>query len=105
LRNALDAMEKQGHGGLWIDAEIDEPYVRIVMSDDGPGLAPEMQERLFTPFSSSRTKGLGLGLVISHDIVSALGGRLEEGEARKGGATCYVVLRLATDVRRDKESL
>jgi two-component system C4-dicarboxylate transport sensor histidine kinase DctB len=38
---------------------------------------------------------VGLGLVISHDIVAALGGRLEEGPSRLGGATFHIVLRNA----------
>jgi two-component system C4-dicarboxylate transport sensor histidine kinase DctB len=76
-------------------------HVRIVVSDNGPGLSAEIRQRLFTPFSSSRHQGLGLGLVISHDIVAALGGRLEEGPSRLGGATFHIVLRNA-DSKQDQ---
>ncbi|MFD4122452.1 ATP-binding protein [Alcaligenes faecalis] len=95
LRNALDALEGSRQGRIRIEVMSEQQHVRIVVSDNGPGLSPEIRQRLFTPFSSSRRQGVGLGLVISHDIVAALGGRLEEGPSRLGGATFHIVLRNA----------
>ena len=95
LRNALDALEGREQGRIRIEVMSEARHVRIVVSDNGPGLSAEIRQRLFTPFSSSRRQGVGLGLVISHDIVAALGGRLEEGPSRLGGATFHIVLRNA----------
>jgi two-component system C4-dicarboxylate transport sensor histidine kinase DctB len=51
--------------------------VRIAVSDNGPGLAPEVARSLFMPFTTTKSEGLGLGLVICRDIVSDFGGTLE----------------------------
>jgi two-component system C4-dicarboxylate transport sensor histidine kinase DctB len=64
------------------------------MSDNGPGLSPEILAQLFTPFMTTKAHGLGLGLVIAHDILRDFGGELsaENGER---GAVFTVKLRKA----------
>ncbi|MEG2046498.1 MAG: ATP-binding protein, partial [Comamonas sp.] len=54
--------------------------------DNGPGIAPELRERLFTPFATTRTQGLGLGLTLSQGLAESMGGqlRLEDGSALRG---------------------
>src|SRR5262245_53686760 len=58
----------------------------ISFRDDGPGIAPEILEKLFTPFLTSKTKGTGLGLAIAHKIVEAHGGTIEAKNGPDGGA-------------------
>ncbi|MGF7146405.1 two-component system C4-dicarboxylate transport sensor histidine kinase DctB [Sphingomonas zeicaulis] len=76
IQNALDALEGRGDGRVEIRLDGDEESVRVRISDNGPGIPPEVAERLFTPFATSRANGLGLGLVIAHDIMRELGGAL-----------------------------
>jgi signal transduction histidine kinase len=64
----------------------------IAFSDDGPGIAPEILEKLFTPFLTSKTKGTGLGLAIAHKIVEAHGGTIEATNGPGGGATFAITL-------------
>lgn len=60
-------------------------YVEIAFEDRGPGVAEEIKDKIFTPFFTSRVKGMGLGLSIVKGIVDAHHGRIREsGEAGKG---------------------
>lgn len=84
LRNALDAC---GDGGrIEISVRPNSETVRITVSDDGPGLDADIRARLFQPFSTSKQDGLGLGLVISQDIMKDLGGDLVAEPADTGAA-------------------
>jgi len=69
-------------GTVSIRAQVDEDAVSIRVSDTGPGIAPEEQAHIFTPFYRGRAdrrfpQGMGLGLSIARDLVVAHGGRLE----------------------------
>lgn len=90
LQNALDAATGRPHVAIRARAEGDE--LLITVADDGPGLAPEVREKLFTPFVTTKPAGLGLGLVISGDIVKDLGGSLSAGDNPGGGAVFTVRL-------------
>ena len=88
IQNALEAMD---------DAQIADPRltlsvarrggrVEIIVADNGPGLSEEVASTLFTPFTTTKTRGLGLGLVISRDIVAGFGGELDLRPAEQGAA-------------------
>jgi signal transduction histidine kinase len=64
----------------------------IAFSDDGPGIAPEVLEKIFTPFLTTKTKGTGLGLAIAHKIIEAHGGAIEAKNGPGGGATFTIRL-------------
>jgi two-component system sensor kinase FixL len=57
-------------------APADPGFVEIAVADNGPGFPPEIAERLFTRFASTKETGMGLGLSISRSIVEAHGGRI-----------------------------
>ena len=66
--------------------------VRFAVRDCGTGIPPEIIDRLFEPFVTTKSDGLGLGLSISRTIVTAHGGRLWAENNDDGGATLYCVL-------------
>jgi signal transduction histidine kinase len=85
--NALDAMPKGGRLGISLEGSPAEG-LRLSVSDTGAGIAPEIADRLFTPFASTKPTGTGLGLSISHRIVEEHGGRLTARNRSEGGA-CF----------------
>jgi PAS domain S-box-containing protein len=75
-----------GRGTISIRTCAAERYQSVEVSDDGPGISPELRGRIFEPFFSTKEvgEGTGLGLSISHGIASAHGGSLELCSAQTG---------------------
>jgi two-component system C4-dicarboxylate transport sensor histidine kinase DctB len=87
LQNAFEAVHGQADGQVTLAVDSDARHVHIRISDNGPGLSPEARAGLFTPFTTTKPNGLGLGLVISQDIAREFGGRLvAESEDGRGAA-------------------
>ena len=76
LQNAIEALDGVAGPSIKLGVEAKDETVVIHVTDNGPGVAPAVQQRLFTPFTTDKRDGLGLGLVISRDIVAAFGGEL-----------------------------
>ncbi|MCM2293223.1 ATP-binding protein [Allorhizobium sp. BGMRC 0089] len=76
FQNALEAVEAQPDGKVEVHVEVGDGHVDIVIEDNGPGISRDIRPQLFTPFTTSKEKGLGLGLVISRDIIRDYGGDL-----------------------------
>lgn len=91
LQNAVEAMEGRADPEIRIQVSVKRAQVRILVADNGPGLAPEAAQTLFTPFATTKPLGLGLGLVISRDIVAEFGGELSL-EPGPGGARFVLTL-------------
>ena len=70
-------------------------HVELVVEDTGPGIAPEIADRLFTPYVTTKgSRGTGLGLALAHRIIAEHGGTIEAGRAHRGGAAFTVRLPL-----------
>ncbi|MFH1034074.1 MAG: ATP-binding protein [Pseudomonadota bacterium] len=78
MLNALESLEAGGRVTLWTRRVTagEADWVELGVHDNGPGLAPEVQENLFTPFYTNKSRGTGLGLSIVGRILEAHGGRV-----------------------------
>ena len=94
IKNALDALGESGH--VWVNAQRNaapgDPFVEIVVEDDGPGMAPEVVQHVFDPFFTTKDvgKGSGLGLFVVYDIVESHGGHITV-DSSPGNGTAFVI--------------
>nr|WP_234810984.1 ATP-binding protein [Xaviernesmea oryzae] len=96
FQNALEAIEAQDGGGVDVSAEASREWITVTVADNGPGIPPAVLDELFEPFNSSKEQGLGLGLVISKDIVTDYGGHIDV-ESGGSGTRFMVRLKKAAD--------
>ncbi|MBN9555900.1 MAG: HAMP domain-containing histidine kinase, partial [Alphaproteobacteria bacterium] len=75
LRNAAQALQTQDDGAITVSTDESAGRLVITIADNGPGIMPELQDRLFKPFAAgARNGGSGLGLAIARDLARAQGG-------------------------------
>ncbi|OQX17878.1 MAG: hypothetical protein BWK76_09240 [Desulfobulbaceae bacterium A2] len=109
LQNAREAMEQRGTIAVrLVNVEGEQErrhhafaigdghYVRISISDSGPGIAPELRERIFDPYFSTKQrgtqKGMGLGLTIVYSLIRKHGGFVRAESPTTGGCTIHLYL-------------
>jgi signal transduction histidine kinase len=92
VRNAMDALgqmpPEQRH--ITIRSSVGADSIEVAVSDTGPGLPPEVADKLYKPFVTTKSNGLGIGLTIAHSIVTAHGGTIVA-RANPGGGTTFTV--------------
>ncbi len=93
LRNAMDAMQDSRRRELTVSAKATaRGMVEIVVADTGPGIAEEVADKLFQPFVTTKSSGMGVGLSISRTIAEAHGGDLWVETNEAGGASFHLTL-------------
>ncbi|MEP7123324.1 MAG: ATP-binding protein [Byssovorax sp.] len=102
LRNAVQALS--GGGEITVASRLrmgwssrissvgpGDQLVEVTIADNGPGVSRKVLNRLFTPFFTTKAKGVGLGLAISQSIIQAAGGRIEV-QSQVGEGTTFAVI-------------
>ena len=94
LRNAIQALEGQENADIIVvlNAMYSDNEMQISISDNGPGIPPEVQEKIFRPNFTTKSNGNGLGLAISKRIVEGSAGRIDF-ETSEKGTTFYIYIR------------
>lgn len=74
--------------------DLKNNFARISVADNGEGIDPEVQERIFIPFFTTKPQGSGIGLALSRQIIQLHGGQLSVQSSPKKGSTFTIVLPL-----------
>lgn len=97
ITNAYDVLK--GDGGVisvQIDYQEEKEWLQISVSDTGPGIPPEIKDKIFEPFVTDKPKGTGLGLAITKRMIEAHNGRIEL-ETYPGGTIFKVILPISEE--------
>ncbi len=102
LSNARDALTEQNGGGVVrvttelvaapLGEQAEQPAVRLIVADDGPGFAPHLLQQAFEPYVTTKSHGTGLGLAIVKKIIDEHGGYIDLSNRRAGGARITILL-------------
>lgn len=84
VENALEAMRPATSGRISLHLSEEGAWAKVTISDNGPGLDEDSSTRLFDPFYSQKTSGLGLGLSIARSLCRSMGGDLSSLDSDAG---------------------
>lgn len=95
ILNACDAMGENGGIEIVEESGFMEPLGRVIilrLTDSGPGIPPEVAEKIFQPFFSTKEEGTGLGLAIAKRILEEHGGYIHLRPSERGQGASFVIV-------------
>lgn len=95
IKNAVEATDEQHtKGNRHIDVEVKDlrnKCIGLTVSDNGPGISPEVQERIFIPFFTTKQQGSGIGLALCRQIIQLHGGQINV-SSKPGQGTVFSII-------------
>lgn len=103
LNNAHDAAKDQTNSWVEVQTKNHEQGILITVTDSGPGVSPEIAEKLFTPFFTTKQVGVGtgLGLTISHSLAQRNGAKLYFDQSSEHTKFCLALPLIAAQMKSD----
>lgn len=92
IKNAIQAIEKGKTGRIEIELSAVPGNYRITISDNGKGMTDEQARKIFTPYFTTKSSGMGIGLSIVHNIITAVGGSISLDTIVNEGTTFTLLL-------------
>jgi two-component system sensor kinase FixL len=102
IRNGIDAMLNMDQNDEGISVSVtkfENDQIKIAVTDHGSGITNEAEKKIFQPFFTTKTSGMGLGLAICRSIVESHGGVLRYKKNPTGGTTFYFTLPVISESR------
>ena len=93
LRNSIQALDGRTDGAIEIYAYRDE-HISIDVTDNGPGIPDELQEKIFIPFFTTKSEGTGIGLSLCRQIIRNHNGHLSILESRPSKTIFHIDISL-----------
>jgi signal transduction histidine kinase len=92
IQNAVESLPTEGNGAVSVRARNEESALVVSVKDNGAGIAPQDQSKIFNAFYTTKDvgRGMGLGLTITHRVVTALGGSISV-KSRVGVGSEFIV--------------
>src|SRR5437762_4419992 len=90
-RNAAEAMKGSGTIDVTVTGDVSGGDLAVTIADHGPGIAPELHQRVFEPYFTTKDDGTGLGLALVRVTLEAHRGSISVSETPGGGATFAIV--------------
>jgi nitrogen fixation/metabolism regulation signal transduction histidine kinase len=92
IRNASEALTNTDNAEISVVGSLDDKQRTVIeVSDNGPGVSPEIVEKIFVPYFTARTKGSGVGLALVRYIMLSHGGSVNYAHGEVGGSTFRLV--------------
>jgi C4-dicarboxylate-specific signal transduction histidine kinase len=92
ITNASDALEDQKNKKITIRVIKQEDLVAMIVEDNGCGMSKEAQANLFKPFYTTKTRGTGLGLMITLKMVTLMKGNMEINSIKDKGTSVTILI-------------
>ena len=99
IQNGIEATSRHGH--VWVRLKRKYDFAMIEIKDTGHGMSQEfIREKLFRPFESTKSAGMGIGVFESREYVTELGGEMEVASSESDGT----VFRIALPLHESKQA-
>lgn len=96
IKNSIQAIGEKTGGKIEIDLSSKENHLVIVLSDNGKGMLPEESEHVFSPYFTTKTSGMGIGLAMTKNLINGAGGEIWFETAAGVGTKFFIRLPLHT---------
>jgi two-component system sensor histidine kinase HydH len=90
--NAIESMDKGGELRIELGTTKENQIIEIIISDTGCGINSQDLSKIFDPYYTTKSSGTGLGLAITHNIVEAIGGKIEVSSVQGKGTVFKIII-------------